>query len=53
MSVPCLSSGFLVLTAISEKNIYTGPCRLYYASWIFFPKNNRKLVEDFEQRSVM
>ena len=38
MSVPCLSSGFLVLTAIGEKNIYTGPCRLYYASWIFFLK---------------
>ena len=53
MSVPCLSSGFLVLTAISEKNIYTGPCRLYYASWIFFPKNNRKPMEDFEQKSVM
>ena len=34
-SVPCLSSGFFILTAESEKNIYTGPCRLYYVFWIF------------------
>ena len=38
IGVPCLSSGFFVLTAENEKNIYTGPCRLYYVFWIFFLK---------------
>ena len=35
IGVPCLSSGFFVLTVENEKNIYTGPCRLYYVFWIF------------------
>ena len=38
IGVPCLSSGFFVLTVENEKNIYTGPCRLYYVFWIFFLK---------------